>query len=83
MKLDRRDCPVILNEIRELARMCEYSKIFCSALLGGPYFFADGFRTEAIVPGFSGEGSGFSCPSFWTRIASSIKTIKPWGLWGM
>lgn len=53
IKLDKKDCPGILETIGMMARDNNYTKIFCKAPgWAAPYFFADGYMTEAVVPGF-------------------------------
>ncbi len=53
IKLGREDCPGILTSLRDLAEENSYTKLFCKIPeWAAPHFFADGFITEAIIPGF-------------------------------
>jgi len=53
IKLGKEDCPGILETISSIAGENNYSKIFCkSPGWAAPYFFADGYLTEAIIPRF-------------------------------
>jgi putative beta-lysine N-acetyltransferase len=53
MKLDRDDCPHILDEIRLMARGNQYKKIFTKVpLWAAPIFFADGYIMEGYIPAF-------------------------------
>jgi putative beta-lysine N-acetyltransferase len=53
IKLAEGDFPGILDELRRIAADHAYTKIFCKVPeWAAPVFFADGFLTEAIVPGF-------------------------------
>jgi putative beta-lysine N-acetyltransferase len=53
IKLGSKDCPEILDSLRQLALESGYSKIFCKVPeWAAPYFFADGYLTEAMIPGF-------------------------------
>lgn len=53
MKLGKKDCPEILHSIRRMAAAHSYTKIFCKVpVWAAPHFFADGYMTEAMIPGF-------------------------------
>jgi len=53
VKLGKKDCPGILDSLRQLALEQDYTKIFCKVPeWAAPQFFADGYLTEAIIPGF-------------------------------
>lgn len=53
IKLDKQDCPDILDSLRQLALEQGYTKIFCKVPeWAAPHFFADGYLTEALIPGF-------------------------------
>ncbi|MDF1575787.1 MAG: putative beta-lysine N-acetyltransferase [Bacteroidales bacterium] len=53
IKLGMEDFPGILDSMRDLARENSYTKIFCKIPeWAAPYFFADGYITEAFIPGF-------------------------------
>jgi len=53
IKLAKEDCPSIISFLSELARENNYTKLFCKIpAWAAPYFFADGYLTEAIIPGF-------------------------------
>lgn len=53
IKLGKEDCPGIMDELRRIAADNAYTKIFCKVpVWAAPDFFADGFLTEAIIPGF-------------------------------
>jgi putative beta-lysine N-acetyltransferase len=53
IKLGKKDCPGILDSMRKLALKEGYTKIFCKVPeWAAPLFFADGYLTEAIIPGF-------------------------------
>lgn len=53
IKLDKKDCPGILDIISKIARDNKYTKIFCkSPDWAAPYFFAEGYITEAVIPEF-------------------------------
>ena len=53
MHLDKKDCPGVLKLLREIARENRYSKIFCKVPgWAAPFFFSDGYLTEAYIPQF-------------------------------
>lgn len=53
IKLRKKDCPGILDTLRRMAAEQAYTKIFCKVPeWAAPLFIADGYMTEAIVPGF-------------------------------
>jgi putative beta-lysine N-acetyltransferase len=53
IKLGKKDCPEILDRMRQLAAERGYTKIFCKVpAWAAPHFFADGYITEAMIPGF-------------------------------
>lgn len=53
IKLENKDCPEILNWLRRMAAEHSYTKIFCKVpSWAAPHFFADGYITEAMIPGF-------------------------------
>lgn len=53
IKLAKADCPGVLNHLRNMARKHDYAKIFCKVPeWAAPLFIADGYMTEAIIPGF-------------------------------
>jgi putative beta-lysine N-acetyltransferase len=53
IKLGEKDCPEILDSIRRIATKHAYTKIFCKVpAWAAPHFFADGYVTEAMIPGF-------------------------------
>ena len=53
IKLAKEDCPAILSSLRDLARENNYTKIFCKVPeWAAPLFFADGYITEGLIPGF-------------------------------
>jgi putative beta-lysine N-acetyltransferase len=53
IKLGKKDCPGILESLRYLAREKGYTKIFAKVpQWAAPLFFADGYMTEAVIPGF-------------------------------
>jgi putative beta-lysine N-acetyltransferase len=66
IKLGKEDCPGILDDLRRLAEENKYTKIFCKVPeWAAPVFFADGFLTEAIIPGFyRGRDSAFFLAKF-------------------
>jgi putative beta-lysine N-acetyltransferase len=61
IKLGKKDCPEILDSMRQLALSEGYTKIFCKVPeWAAPLFFADGYLTEAIIPGlYRGEAAAF------------------------
>ncbi len=61
IKLGRKDCPGILDSLRQLALEQGYTKIFCKVPeWAAPQFFADGYLSEAIIPGFyQGKAGAF------------------------
>jgi len=53
MYLDNKDCPAVLQLLREIARENRYSKIYCKVPgWAAPFFFSDGYLTEAYIPQF-------------------------------
>ncbi len=53
IKLDKRDCPDVIEQINTLARSNNYSKIFCKIPQHlAPVFLANGFFVEGQIPGF-------------------------------
>ena len=53
IKLSEKDCPGILDILRKMAVKHAYAKIFCKVPEWAvPLFLADGYMTEAIIPGF-------------------------------
>jgi len=53
IKLGKGDFPGILDSLTTMARENCYSKLFCKIPdWAAPLFFADGYITEAIIPGF-------------------------------
>ena len=66
IKLGKEDCPGILDDLRRLAEENKYTKIFCKVPeWAAPVFFADGFFTEAIIPGFyRGRDAAFFLAKF-------------------
>jgi putative beta-lysine N-acetyltransferase len=53
IKLGKNDCPEILDSMRVMAAANAYTKIFCKVpAWAAPHFFADGYMTEAMIPGF-------------------------------
>lgn len=53
IKLGEQDCPEILDSMRRMAAEHAYTKIFCKVpSWAAPQFFADGYMTEAMIPGF-------------------------------
>ena len=53
MKLEKEDCPAILEGLRSLARKEKYTKIFGKVpASAAPLFFSDGYMMEAYIPGF-------------------------------
>lgn len=53
MKLEKEDCPDILEGLRSLARKEKYTKIFGKVpASAAPLFFSDGYMMEAFIPGF-------------------------------
>jgi len=53
MKLDKSDCPMVIDEINRLARRNKYTKIICKVpQSSAPQFIANGFMTEAQIPHF-------------------------------
>lgn len=53
IRLGKKDCPGILESLRYLAREKGYTKIFAKVpQWAAPLFFADGYLTEAVIPGF-------------------------------
>jgi len=53
IKLGKKDCPKILDLLRNLALEHNYTKIFGKVpAWAAPVFIADGFMTEAMIPGF-------------------------------
>lgn len=53
IKLEKGDCPGIIPSLRALAREHNYAKLFCKVPgWAAPHFLADGYITEAIIPGF-------------------------------
>jgi len=53
MHLEKSDCPAVLKLLREIARKNRYSKIFCKVPgWAAPFFFSDGYLTEAYIPQF-------------------------------
>ena len=53
IKLGKKDCPKILDLLRGMAREHGYAKIFGKVPAWAvPVFIADGFMTEAMIPGF-------------------------------
>jgi len=53
IKLNKEDCPGILDVLRSLATDHAYTKIFCKVPeWAAPLFIADGYMTEALIPGF-------------------------------
>lgn len=61
IKLGEKDCPGILETLRMMAAEHAYAKIFCKVPeWAAPHFLADGYMTEAIIPGFyKGKDSAF------------------------
>lgn len=61
IKLKREDCPGLLDSLRRMAVEHAYAKIFCKVPEWAvPLFIADGYMTEAIIPGFyRGNHSAF------------------------
>ncbi|WP_297091418.1 putative beta-lysine N-acetyltransferase [uncultured Draconibacterium sp.] len=56
MKLDKKDCPTIIQEINDLARKNGYTKIFCKIpAYAAPQFLSNGFLPEAQIPAFFGN----------------------------
>ena len=66
IKLEKEDCPGLPDTLRSLAEENGYTKIFCKVPEWvAPLFFADGYMTEAIVPGFyQGNESAFFLAKF-------------------
>jgi len=53
IKLNKEDCPGILDVLRGMATDHAYTKIFCKVPeWAAPLFIADGYMTEALIPGF-------------------------------
>lgn len=53
MKLEKGDCPGILETLRTMARKEKYTKIFGKVpASAAPLFFSDGYMMEAFIPGF-------------------------------
>jgi putative beta-lysine N-acetyltransferase len=53
IKLDHQDCLGLLDSLRRMATEHAYAKIFCKVPeWAAPLFIADGYMTEAIIPGF-------------------------------
>jgi len=53
IKLGAKEGPGILDSLRQLASEMAYTKIFCKVPEWAvPLFIADGYMTEAIIPGF-------------------------------
>jgi len=53
MKMDKADCPLVIEEINRLARKNKYTKIFCKVPQSvAPQFMANGFINEAQIPRF-------------------------------
>lgn len=53
IKLGKKEFPGILDSLRQLAAENTYTKIFCKVPeWAAPLFIADGYMTEAIIPGF-------------------------------
>lgn len=53
MKLGEEDVPEIIGQLNSLARQEKYTKIFCKVPMWAvPLFAANGFITEAQIPGF-------------------------------
>lgn len=53
MKLEKEDCPSILEVLRNLAGEEKYTKIFGKVpASAAPLFFSDGYMMEAFIPGF-------------------------------
>lgn len=51
MKLDKKDSPMIIHELNNLAQRNRYTKIFCKIPAWvAPLFFANGFILEAHIP---------------------------------
>jgi putative beta-lysine N-acetyltransferase len=66
IQLWKEDCPGILEDLRRIAEEHAYTKIFCKVPeWAAPVFFADGFLTEAIIPGFyRGKDAAFFLAKF-------------------
>lgn len=66
IKLNKKDCPGIIDTLRNMARENEYGKIFCKVPeWAAPLFIADGFVTEAIIPQFyQGNDAAFFLAKF-------------------
>jgi len=53
IKLGKKDGPDILDVLRRMAAENAYTKIFCKIPeWAAPLFIADGYMTEAVIPGF-------------------------------
>jgi len=53
IKLAKEDSPGILDSLRRLSAEHSYTKIFCKVpAWAAPLFIADGYMTEAMIPGF-------------------------------
>lgn len=53
IKLGKNDCPEILDSMKGMAAVHAYTKIFCKVpAWAAPRFIADGYVTEAMIPGF-------------------------------
>ena len=61
IKLRKEDCPGLLDLLRRMAVEQAYTKIFCKVPeWAAPLFIADGYMTEAIIPGFfNGNDAAF------------------------
>lgn len=66
MKLNTQDLPDVIHEINSLARKNKYTKIFCKVpQKAAPQFLANGFFTEAQIPGFyKGKETAFFVSKF-------------------
>jgi len=66
MKLDKRDCPDVIDQINTLARSNNYSKIFCKIPQHlAPVFLANGFFVEGQIPEFyKGSEAAFFVSKF-------------------
>jgi putative beta-lysine N-acetyltransferase len=74
MKLDKADCPLVIEEINRLARANKYTKIFCKVPeSAAPQFMANGFINEAQIPRvFRGTETVF----FMSKFLSSDRLLE-------
>ncbi len=74
IKLGRKDGPDILDTLRSLATENAYTKIFCKVPeWAAPLFIADGYMTEAMIPGFfQGRDAAF----FMAKYMDSDRLMK-------